>query len=362
MSGTAGIPVARRGRRAERAVVIVAAIVAATIFAARPAGADDGADAPGSATPAAEAGASPAGTAALPSSTVDSIALHDSGGLAPIATSESGVAAPAGSLWSEVQHNTGDTTNANINAGFSSSVAFNRLADDFTVPAGQTWTIDAVDTLAYLTNGPPASPFSVGVLQIWQGRPGDVGSTVLFGDLATNRLVASTDTGLYRIWNTVAPPPGQPTSTSRRIFNNTLAVAPALVFGAGTYWIEWATDVSTVPGANHFTPSVTVAGTRTVAGWNARQFVISSSTWINANDPGDPGTAPDVAQDMPFKVRGTATCSGTPANDLFACATAWQVCPASRPGRPSVPRPSRRSPYTTRGRSTRRCGTGGPPR
>ncbi|MBP9663592.1 MAG: choice-of-anchor J domain-containing protein, partial [Pyrinomonadaceae bacterium] len=45
--------------------------------------------------------------------------LHDNGGLATGTTTESGVSAPAGTQWSEVQHNTGSTTEANTSAGFS---------------------------------------------------------------------------------------------------------------------------------------------------------------------------------------------------------------------------------------------------
>ena len=77
------------------------------------------------------------------------------GGLNPQSTSESGVAAPAGFFWSEVQHDTGNTTQSNTNAGYADTQGTLRLADDFTLT--QPCTINSVVFYGYLT-GAPASP------------------------------------------------------------------------------------------------------------------------------------------------------------------------------------------------------------
>ena len=45
--------------------------------------------------------------------------LYDNGGLATGAVSESGVAAPVGTQWSEVQHDTGNMTSSNTLSGVS---------------------------------------------------------------------------------------------------------------------------------------------------------------------------------------------------------------------------------------------------
>ena len=55
------------------------------------------------------------------------------GGQNPQALSESGVAAPAGFFWSEVQHDTGNITESNTNAGYADTQGTLRLADNFTL-------------------------------------------------------------------------------------------------------------------------------------------------------------------------------------------------------------------------------------
>ncbi len=87
-----------------------------------------------------------------------------------------GSAAPAGYTWSEM-----NATNTTL--GFSGSVTGGfRIADDFVVPAGQTWTVSSVDIFAYQTTYAGAtSPITAGTLQIWSGNP-SAGGTVLAGD------------------------------------------------------------------------------------------------------------------------------------------------------------------------------------
>ena len=96
------------------------------------------------------------------------------GGLNPQPLTESGVAAPAGFFWSEVQHDTGNTTQANTNAGYADTQGTIRLADNFTLT--QACTINNVVFYGYLTGAPATpSPFTAYTLQIWNGRPGDAG-------------------------------------------------------------------------------------------------------------------------------------------------------------------------------------------
>lgn len=224
--------------------------------------------------------------------------LYDNGGLDPQATSWSGVAAPAGAQWSEVQHIEPDRTLSNTSAGSTVTGAF-RLADNFTVPAGQSWSISQVVAYAYQTGSPPTpSPVTGATLRIWNGSPA-AGGTIIFGDTTTNRLATSTDSGLFRIFNTVAPPPGSAPGTTRKIWENRLDVSPAQVLGPGTYWVDFA-----ITGAGtKFAPTVTVHGQRGRPGDNGLQFV--SPSWVPALDTGNPATAPDVPQDFPFKLVGS---------------------------------------------------------
>ncbi len=239
--------------------------------------------------------------------------IYDNGSFATGATTNSGVAAPAGAMWSEVQNPTGNTMEANSTSGISCSVTATvfRCADDFTVPSGATWTINQVVVFAYQTGyAGSTSPITAATLRIWNGKPGDQGSTIIFGDTTTNRLAASTDTNTFRVFNTVVGNGGSPPTapgTTRRIWQNNLNVSPALVLTAGTYWIDWNTSVA-ANGA-HFAPSATVVGTRSLPGWNAIQSTDSGATYVSIVDvgiaPTGAPTPPTVPQDFPFKLIGS---------------------------------------------------------
>lgn len=221
--------------------------------------------------------------------------------------SSSGVAAPSGDEWSELQNETGNTTYGNTLAGISCSVTTTvfRCADDFEVPVGETWTINQVVTFAYQTGySGGTSPILAATLQIWDGIPGQPGSSVIFGDETTNRLNASGDTGMWRIFNSTVPSPGTTPATNRKIWNVSINVTPPIALTAGTYWIDWNTEIA-ANGA-HFAPPVTIPGVRTLPGMNARQF--TATGWQDVIDEGNPAAAaPDVPLDFPFQLMGNFT-------------------------------------------------------
>lgn len=237
--------------------------------------------------------------------------VYTNGTLSTGPTAENSAAAPAGTNWSEVQHDAGNTTEANTNGGYSNYGGSFRLADDFTVPSGTNWTLTGVNIFDYKTGSAATpSPFVSATLEIWNGRPGDVGAALLCGDASTNVLAGSTDVSLFRIFNSAVPPPGSAPGTTRRIWRNQLTMPAACAgtdfFTAGsTYWLVWdSTDSS---GTAHFAPSNTIVGARSRATDNARQFVASSSSWTDVLDLGTPAAAPDVPQDFPFQLLGTAS-------------------------------------------------------
>lgn len=81
--------------------------------------------------------------------------VYNNGGLSTGATSNSGVAAPAGYTWAEVQNDTGNITESNTNSGFAAVVTTTTaffLADDFTVPAGEKWNITEMEFFIYRTD------------------------------------------------------------------------------------------------------------------------------------------------------------------------------------------------------------------
>ncbi|MDZ7624130.1 MAG: hypothetical protein U5J96_06760 [Ignavibacteriaceae bacterium] len=58
----------------------------------------------------------------------------------------------------------------------------NTMADDFTIPAGETWQIDQVMTFAYQTGSTTTSTINDVRIQIWNGNPMS-GGTVIWGGL-----------------------------------------------------------------------------------------------------------------------------------------------------------------------------------
>ncbi len=224
-------------------------------------------------------------------------------------TTSSGAQAPAGAQWSETAQVSATESNAVI--GFSThaySGGAYRFADDFTVPAGRVWRLDAADFFAYQTGAPlppGASPFSGLSVRIWSGVPGAPGSEVLFGDGSANRLVSSVGGGYYRVMNSAVLPLGGLPDASRLIWRSEAAL-DGVVLGPGTYWIDW--QYSVAPGASAFSPPVTKPGVRTQAGWNALQLK-PSGVWAAVIDGGKPEAAADAPQDMPFILLGVDACA-----------------------------------------------------
>jgi hypothetical protein len=225
--------------------------------------------------------------------------IYSNGPFSTGPTTLSGVAAPAGFTWSEVANDS--PTSANSSAGSTSSLttgttgAF-RLADDFVIPAGQNWSVTSFTTYGYQTgSAATALPITGGSFNIWNARPGDVGAAII----GTAAFGVMTNTNVYRIFNTVAPPPGSVQGTTRQVRQVDWPVTGGSInLGPGTYWIDFQyTTVGTI-----FTPTVTIPGVRTLPGWNGRQ--LTTVGWTDSLDAGLPATIPDVANDFPFLVNG----------------------------------------------------------
>lgn len=227
-------------------------------------------------------------------------------------------------FWSEVQHNPSDPTSSNTNAG-SNLAWFNagttpkyRMADDFVVTGGK-WIVDKVRFYCYAT-GTTTAPYDGGNVRIWQGRPFDNGSTIIYdgfnaganngsGDpttVSSSIIVdpAGTTANVFRIFNTVAPT-GTAPGVTRRIWQIEVDI-PDQTLADGTYWVD--VQAKSINGATSgFSPSTTHEGLRGVAGANARQMTgldHVNQTWIDLIDAGNPATAADVPQEMVFVLTG----------------------------------------------------------
>ncbi len=166
--------------------------------------------------------------------------------------------------------------------GFGHSLAADmRVADDFTLVGGAY--IDTIVFYAYQTGSPITSTIDHVNLQIWQGRPGDPGSTVIWGDTSTNRLVSTTWSNIYRVSDTTLD------GTTRPLMANTVDVG--LLLPPGTYWLDWQTGGTLASGP--WVPPITILGQTTTG--NARQW---DGIWSDLVDVGPQG--------LPFVLNGPA--------------------------------------------------------
>ena len=252
--------------------------------------------------------------------------LYSNGNLSTGTVSKSGVTSPTSYTWSEVQNDTGNTTEANKSTGFSGyfntagTTSF-ELGDDFIVPAGEQWNITSFDFFAHQNSFAGTTiPVDQLRVQIWNGNPSLPGSAVIVGNMTNSVLDAanSGNTFIYRIPNSIIGNPVIAPNTNRKIWRIRGTVSATLT--PGTYWVVYqfhATDNGSI-----FAPSVTITGTRGLAGWNGKQNFVANTTpgtvlgWADVIDLGDPATAPDVPQDLPFAINGTVTTLGTAENDF----------------------------------------------
>ena len=172
--------------------------------------------------------------------------------------------------------------------GFTASTAgaFS-LTDDFTVPSGLAWDIRQLEFFAYQTGSTTTSSFTDLRFRIWNGRPGDKGATVIYGDLDTNVFASSSWTNAYRVTETST------TSTNRPIMATSAILGTGILLSTGTYWVEYKLGGSL--GSGPFVAPVTTIGQTTTG--DARQF--NGTTWADLVD-----TTSSTPQGVPFRLFG----------------------------------------------------------
>ena len=197
--------------------------------------------------------------------------------------------------------------------GFSAATGVARLADDFTVPAGQTWTVDRVVVFGYQTGG-TAPSITSGTLRILSTSPGlSATPTVVFGDSTTNRVTPANVTlsGTVRVSSTTL------TATNRLVQAIPLVMSPAVVLPAGTYWIDFDAAGSVASGP--FFPPLSPVVTAPTANGNAFNglggsvypaVVQNIANAANSCAPAD--VTPGPAHGIPFIVEGTSGTIGAP--------------------------------------------------
>jgi hypothetical protein len=154
---------------------------------------------------------------------------------------------------------------------------FFQVAEDFTVPTGQTWNLDTVIVYAYQTGSGVTPSITAGYLTIYQSS---IPGTIIFGDSSTtDRLVSKKFSGIYRVDNVAAN--GALTSTQRPIMELKLKVTPTKALTAGTYWIAWSAKGNSSYTGPWCPPKVS-PGRIAPSGQNGKQR--TAGTWITSTD------------------------------------------------------------------------------
>lgn len=184
------------------------------------------------------------------------------------------------------------TTSLGMNTiGFGHQVLNgNRMADDFTVPAGG-WLIDSFTFFAYQTGSPTTSTITAVNMRIWDGVPAAPGSNIVFGDNTTNVMTSTAFTNIYRITETTVG------ANNRPIMAQTVGGLD-LLLPAGTYWVDWQSDGSL--GSGPWAPPVTINGTA-ITGNGLQSLTDNGATWAPAVDTG----TDTPQQALPFIINGT---------------------------------------------------------
>ncbi len=163
------------------------------------------------------------------------------------------------------------------------------VADDFTVPSGKVWAPSSIDFYSYQTNSTTTSTFTGIYMRVWNGEPGITGSTVVWGDMTTNRMIATDFTNVYRV---LAANGGVARPIMRVVANTS-----GLLLTTGTYWVEYACTgtLSSGPWMSPVVTAVNVTG-------NAVQTVDAGATYL-------PILYNTFAQGFPFVIHGAESSS-----------------------------------------------------
>lgn len=180
----------------------------------------------------------------------------------------------------------------NINNAAASPGGPFRVADDFIVD-GPGWQLSSMRWYAYQTGSTTTSTITGAFVAIYDASPA-AGGTLIAGDFTTNRLQASSWTGVYRVTATTL------TNNTRPIMENIIDMSWAPLLAAGDYWVAVGLtgSLASGPWANPVVPADQQTDNAVQHSTDAN----SNPVWLPIDGNGTAAGTPP--QDMPFKLDG----------------------------------------------------------
>ena len=224
---------------------------------------------------------------------------------------QSGVVAPAGYSWAEAQNDAGNLTISNYNRADYFTGA---MANDFVIPAGQTWNINSAELFIAQLTANQVLRFGKMYIEIWNGDPSLSSSTKIYGDQVTNTidLPNSLPQNIYVIGNTnFTFPCGQSQNSFYLIRAWKVKCNFNVSLPAGTYWIVFngtrPTNAENPNGEQVYWFASRDIGSRGIIINSPPKFKeATSSTWVVPFDEGCPApTLPYRLQEFPFNINYT---------------------------------------------------------
>ncbi len=194
-----------------------------------------------------------------------------------------------------------EPTQAGLGKGFNHNQQFH-LADDFIIPAEQTWTINGFRFFGYQTGSTLLSTLYGAYIKIYSGDP-DLGGFVIadYGD--ENLMVSSSFANAYR------EETGDITTIDRPIMEIVCKI-PELILETGEYWVSvgamGSIGTPNGPQIGPYMVHLQLANGNTTTGNAIRIFMSSIMDWVD-----------DGPQGMPFDVFGSKVGTGVGTNETI---------------------------------------------
>ncbi len=179
-------------------------------------------------------------------------------------------------------------------SNFNKALSY-KIADDFTV-SGSSWYVSSIEFYGYQTGSTTTSSFTAAFCRIFNGVPGQPGTSVIWGDTTTNRLLYTAFTNIYRV---------NVTGNNQRPIMKIVLNTSGLTLPAGDYWIEFSTLGSLASGP--WCPYVTIDNTPVTG--NGLIFLGTTNGYAPLNTT--------YGQGVPFKIYGSEGMANPLSYKLF---------------------------------------------